>query len=67
MADITPTRQNIQDIRDSKAAEKAYGKAITYPETQDVVTPKPPAKKAKGGSIRGGGCETKGKTKGRFV
>jgi hypothetical protein len=22
---------------------------------------------AKGGSIRGGGCETKGKTKGRFV
>lgn len=24
-------------------------------------------KKAKGGSIRGGGCETKGKTKGKFV
>lgn len=24
-------------------------------------------KKAKGGKVRGGGCETKGKTKGRFV
>jgi len=34
-------------------------------ERQNRMTP---AKKfAKGGSVRGGGCETKGKTKGRFV
>lgn len=26
-----------------------------------------PVKKAKGGSVRGGGCEQRGKTKGRFV
>jgi hypothetical protein len=41
-------------------------------ETQNggAPTPERPVstkKYAKGGSIRGGGCESKGKTKGRFV
>lgn len=61
---LTPEQKALAEMRDKKERDKmgrAYDKATVYPETQDVL------KKAKGGKIRGGGCETKGKTKGRFV
>lgn len=139
MADITPTPQNIKDIRDRKAAEKAYEKestkakmgegklslpekVLSYParvailggsalgaagdqalynmgvrsprfskstvegkgyenakklgraaigldsiEDEEGKKKGGVVRKAKGGSIRGGGCEQRGKTKGRFV
>jgi len=46
--------------------EGAYGKV--FPSIQGQLTGSLPAqKKAKGGKIRGGGCEIRGKTKGRMV
>jgi hypothetical protein len=61
---LTPEQKALADMRDEQARKKmgkAYREATVYPETQDVL------KKAKGGKIRGCGCEIKGKTKGRFV
>jgi hypothetical protein len=59
-----PVPSGLQDMRDAKirAEEEKRGGAPT-PE-RPVNTPK---KYAKGGSVRGHGCETKGKTKGKFV
>ena len=50
--------------RQRKQADAAYEKSRVYPDTPPSP---PPVNKKKGGSIRGHGCETKGKTKGRFV
>ena len=55
------------------AAEKAKREYNISMDSNQPVTPKvrststPLIKKAAGGSIRGGGCETRGKTKGRMV
>jgi len=62
--DIKPTPENIKDIRDQAAAKKAYDKASPIGKS---IAPAPEKKLAKGGSIRGGGCEQRGKTKGRMV
>ena len=43
------------------------GKQTKEQEHKELTRQVPEKKYAKGGSIRGGGCETKGKTKGRFV
>ena len=40
-------------------------RAVLREKEQDALTP--PSKYAKGGSVRGGGCEQRGKTKGRMV
>jgi len=37
------------------------------PSPEDLRPPEPSKRFAKGGSVRGGGCEMRGKTKGRFV
>ena len=37
------------------------------PSPEDLRPPEPSKRYAKGGSVRGGGCEMKGKTKGKFV
>ena len=56
-----------------KKTTAAYNRAITYPETADVVNPPNAIKKAKGGVIkssasrRADGIAQRGKTKGRFV
>jgi hypothetical protein len=61
-------RKERQDRLEAEKAAKAYDKAIVYPETV-----KPDDRKAKGGSvkssasIRGGGIESRGKTKGRMI
>ena len=57
-------RQAKQEMEDKKisAEEEKRGGAPT--PQRPVNTPKP---YAKGGKVRGGGCETKGKTKGKFV
>jgi hypothetical protein len=59
-----PVPSGLQDMRDAKirAEEEKRGGAPT-PE-RPVNTPK---KYAKGGSVRGHGCEQRGKTKGKFV
>ena len=50
--------------RQQKEAGAAYEKSRVYPDTP----PSPPTvNKKKGGSIRGHGCEQRGKTKGKFV
>jgi hypothetical protein len=59
-------KQDAQDAIDQEKMRRAYNKALVYPDSAKEPPP-PPLKKAKGGSIRGCGCETKGKTKGRFV
>lgn len=51
--------QRRKDAEEQDKSKKAYDKAS--PIGESIV------KKAKGGSIRGGGCEQRGKTKGRFV
>jgi hypothetical protein len=44
------------------------GQRVPGTNTYDVGEPTVDTKKyAKGGSVRGGGCEIRGKTKGRFV
>ena len=73
MADSSvPTKAEADKMRAARAAAaaekaetEAYNKSLVYPDTP----PSPPSanKKAKGGSVRGHGCETKGKTKGKFV
>ena len=72
MADLnTPTKAELEKMRAAKAeaeaqrkAKEAYDKSRIYPDTPPSP---PPVNKKKGGSIRGHGCETKGKTKGKFV
>ena len=56
----------------AEAVQREKDKRLYDYETQKggAPTPERPVstkKYAKGGSIRGGGCEYKGKTKGRFV
>jgi hypothetical protein len=51
------------EAEQDRLSKEAYDKASPLGKS----IPNLPEKKAKGGSIRGGGCETRGKTKGRFV
>jgi hypothetical protein len=53
-------REQVEEDRQRRLSKEAYDKASPFGKSI-------PEKKAKGGSIRGGGCETRGKTKGRFV
>lgn len=62
--DIKPTPENIKDIRDQAAAKKAYDKVSPIGKS---IPSAPEKKLASGGSIRGGGCEQRGKTKGRMA
>lgn len=57
-------KQQVEDAKQAEASKKAYDKASPIGKS---IPPLPVEKKAKGGSIRGGGCETKGKTKGKMV
>jgi len=50
---------NLQDVKDQKMREKEDAAPTTRTNMGKMF--------AKGGSIRGGGCETRGKTKGRMV
>jgi hypothetical protein len=59
----TAQQEALDKMRDAKTREKEAAAGAPTPE-RPINTPK---KYAKGGSIRGHGCETKGKTKGRFV
>ena len=67
----TPTPAELAALKAQKAEEdasagskKAYNKASPL----GASIPRVPEKKlASGGSIRGGGCESRGKTKGRMV
>ena len=73
MADLNiPSEKDAKKMRAARAAAatekaetEAYNKSLVYPDTPP--SPPPINKKAKGGSVRGHGCETKGKTKGKFV
>lgn len=67
----TPTpaeRKNMEAVRDQKkqddATKEAYDKVSPIGKS---IPPAPEKKLASGGSIRGGGCESRGKTKGRMV
>ena len=67
----TPTpaeRKDMEAVRDQKkqadATKNAYNKASPLGAS---IPPVPAKKYASGGSIRGGGCESHGKTKGRMV
>ena len=62
--DIKPTPENIKEIREQAAAKKAYDKVSPIGKS---IPPVPEKKLASGGSIRGGGCESRGKTKGRMI
>jgi hypothetical protein len=62
--DAKKMRAEMEEKRKQKKEYEAYEKARVYPDTPPSP---PPVNKKKGGSIRGHGCETKGKTKGRFV
>jgi hypothetical protein len=57
MSDVSP--QDVADAKRRAKEAKAHDKATT--------TKPAPKKYAKGGSVRGDGCATKGKTKGRMV
>ena len=62
MDDLAPPGNLPLPVRDE---EKTPARPPARPPARHRMTP---AKKfAKGGMVRGGGCETKGKTKGRFV
>lgn len=50
---------------DEPVAKPKQAKAKTYPDS--VPVDEPVVKKAKGGSIRGGGIESRGKTKGKMI
>jgi hypothetical protein len=69
--DSKPTpaeRAEMERARAEAARDKQEEKAIEdskKPYVPEVL--KGVVRKASGGSIRGGGCETKGKTKGRMV
>lgn len=61
---LNPAQQEVLQNAKDAATRKKEEKAGAPTPQRPVNTPKP---YAKGGKIRGGGCETKGKTKGRFV
>jgi hypothetical protein len=73
MADqITPTpeetkrlRETYQKQKDARTREEEEKRGGAPTPERPVSTPKPGYKK--GGKIRGGGCEQRGKTKGKFV
>ena len=50
---------------DEPVAKPKQAKAKMYPDS--VPVDEPVVKKAKGGSIRGGGIESRGKTKGKMI
>lgn len=58
-AELEQMRQTAEEARQRKASKEAYDKAS--PIGKSI-----PEKKARGGSIRGGGCEQRGKTRGRM-
>ena len=67
----TPTpaeRKNMEAVREQKkqddATKEAYDKVSPIGKS---IPPIPEKKYASGGSIRGGGIESRGKTKGRMV
>ena len=61
-------RKNMEAVREQKkqddATKEAYDKVSPIGKS---IPPVPEKKLASGGSIRGGGCESRGKTKGRMV
>ena len=66
------TKNELATAQANPARQKAVDEATTSVKegvkTTEYPYVKPTAENMKrGGSIRGGGCETKGKTKGRFV
>ena len=69
VADIDAA-QNKEDLelpkRVAKAAVNLVKPKATKPDTGETTNPMGD-KYAKGGSIRGHGCETRGKTKGKFI
>jgi hypothetical protein len=73
MADqITPTpeeteklRKIYQEQKDERTRKEEEKRGGAPTSKQPVSTPKPGYKK--GGKVRGGGCEQRGKTKGKFV
>lgn len=60
--DATPVDE---PVAKPKPAPKPKPKPVQYPDS--VPVDEPVVKKAKGGSIRGGGIETRGKTKGKII
>jgi hypothetical protein len=58
----TPVDEPVAKSKTSKAKTSVYTDSV--PVDEPVSKPK---KYAKGGSVRGSGCEQRGKTKGRFV
>ena len=63
-AEADKMRAEMAEKRQQKEAGAAYEKSRVYPDTP----PSPPTvNKKKGGSVRGHGCEEKGKTKGRMI
>ena len=68
-----PDENEMEARKAATAAKKAQMEYNLSMDSNQPVTPKvrststPLIKKAAGGSIRGGGCETQGKTKGRMV
>ncbi len=63
MARVMPTmaKSARDDMRAAKAMRESVSEAAREGEAYNQ------AGYAKGGSVRGGGCEQRGKTKGRFV
>jgi hypothetical protein len=60
--DATPVDE---PVAKPKPAPKPKPKPVQYPDS--VPVDEPVVKKAKGGSIRGGGIESRGKTKGKMI
>jgi hypothetical protein len=69
IAEYNQIKRDLAAGRTPTPHSNIYGKrGMTGREATDAVIKRFNEKGyAKGGSIRGGGCETKGKTKGRFV
>jgi flagellar biosynthesis/type III secretory pathway protein FliH len=67
-AQLEEMRGQVQDLRNEKAA-KAYQKRKQEGKENGMKKGGSCGSKryAKGGSVRGGGCEVRGKTKGRMV
>ena len=62
-----PTQQEIDDIRNKDKQDKAYDDAMTVTEPNPAPKPKPkpkvaPKKLAKGGSVRGWGAASGGRS-----
>jgi hypothetical protein len=69
--DSKPTPAELAALKAQKAeADALAGSKKAYDKVSPIgksIPPAPEKKLAKGGSIRGGGCESRGKTKGRMV